>query len=457
MATLLAYSLFGLSALLAVLRPGWALALVITMYGFEQLLQASGGIFLTISPLTNVSVALCAGLAAIGILLRTDAPFRGYASPVWLATIALFTWSAVSLAWSPSAGSGGDFVREGVPYFVLFVLTAPLLVTDCESIGRAMRALLFLGTLIALAMLLNPEFRSSGGRFVMRLAASVTSNPLAVGELGGALLIVSALIRPRTGGIPFLVLRLAAFGAGGVLAFQSGSRGQVVFALVAVAVFFPLSRRITTARGLVGILGLAAVLSILIGVIAPAVLDRSGETRWSSGGIEEGIGSRMNGWGDLISAQLESPISWVLGLGFNAFTSVTASPGEVPYSHNVPIDVLTELGIPAFIVFTALLARAASDTVWLFRRWWNDDAHRADIGMLAGFAAYYFMIANKQGQLWSSGMLFMFLSILARLRIREQAALVEAWALEDASLAGETDTPQVPEGAAPILARTESA
>jgi hypothetical protein len=437
MATLLAYSLFGLSALLAVLRPGWALALVISMYGFEQLLQASGGIFLSISPLTNVSVALCAGFAAIGVLLRTDAPFRGYASPSWIATVGIFAWSAMSLAWSPSAESGGDFVREGIPYFALFILTAPLLATDCESIGRAMRALLLLATLIALAMLLNPEFRSSGGRFVMRLAASVTSNPLAVGELGGALLLVSALIRPRTGGLPYLALRLVAFAAGGVLAFQSGSRGQVVFALVAITAFFPLSRRVASVRGLIGILGLAMVLSILVGVVAPAVLDRSGENRWSSAGLEEGIGSRMNGWEDLLTAQIESPMSWVLGLGFNAFTSVTASPGEVPYSHNVPIDILTELGIPAFVVFIALLARTTADAVWLFRRWWDDDAQRANVAMVAAFAAYYFMIANKQGQLWGSGMLFMFIAVIARLRIREQAALVAAWSHEDQTGVGE--------------------
>ena len=427
MATLLAYSLFGLSALLAVLRPGWALALVITMYGFEQLLQASGGIFLSISPLTNVSVALCAGFAALGVLLRTDAPFRGYASPTWLATVGIFAWSAMSLAWSPSAESGGDFVREGIPYFVLFVLTAPLLATDCQSVGRAMRALLLLGSCIAFAMLLNPEFRSSGGRFVMRLAASVTSNPLAIGELGGALLIVSALILPTKAGLPFLVLRLAAFAVGGVLAFQSGSRGQIAFSLAVIAVFFPISRRITSARGIAGVVGLAIMLTVLVGVIAPAVLDRSGENRWSSAGLEEGLGSRTSGWIDLLNAQIESPMSWILGLGFNAFTSVTSAPGDVPYSHNVPIDILTELGVPAFAAFAVLLSRSVLDTIWLFRRTWNDATERANVAMLAAFATYYLLIANKQGQLWGSGMLFMFLSIIARIRIREERLLADAW------------------------------
>lgn len=437
MATMLAYSLFGLSALLAVLRPGWALALVITMYGFEQLLQASGGIFLSISPLTNVSVALCAGIAALGVLLRSEAPFRGYASPAWLATVGIFAWSAMSLAWSPSAESGGDFVREGVPYFVLFVLTAPLLATDCQSVGRAMRALLLLGSCIAFAMLLNPEFRSSGGRFVMRLAASVTSNPLAIGELGGALLIVSALILPTKAGLPFLILRLAAFAVGGVLAFQSGSRGQVAFSLAVIAVYFPISRRITSARGIAGILGLAILLTVLVGVVAPAVLDRSGENRWSSAGLEEGLGSRMNGWVDLLNAQIESPISWILGLGFNAFTSVASSPGDVPYSHNVPIDILTELGIPAFIAFAVLLGRSTVDLVWLFRRTWNDAAERANVAMLAAFATYYLLIANKQGQLWGSGMLFMFLAIIARIRIREERLLLEAPASDAPGPAGE--------------------
>jgi hypothetical protein len=49
--------LLVIAAMVAIVRPVWALAMVITMYALEQLLQSGGGIFLSIPALTNITAA----------------------------------------------------------------------------------------------------------------------------------------------------------------------------------------------------------------------------------------------------------------------------------------------------------------------------------------------------------------------------------------------------------------
>ncbi len=426
MTSLIAYALFGIVVLVSLTRPAWAFALVLTMYAFEQLLQSSGGVFLAIPSLTNVTVALGAGLAALGALLRTPHPFLGYASSTWIGSLGLLAFSALSLAWTPAPQSGGDFVREGLPYFVLFVLTAPLLLTDLDSVERTFRALLVIGTGIAATLILDPEFRSAGGRAVIKLSATVTSNPLATGELGGALVIAAILIRPATLNPWVQASRVSGLLLGAAIAFMSGSRGQALFAALVVVIFYPVSRRVKSIAGFIGTATAAGAVALAVALIAPLVLDQYGAARWSSDMIADGLGARTTGWLELIEAALTTPSAWIFGLGFNAFNALNSAGESMPYSHNVPLDILTELGVPAFVLFLALLRLAWRDCLWIFHRWADDPIRRASAATLFGFATYYLLLANKQGHLWNIGPLFLFLAVIARVRRQEERLDLEA-------------------------------
>lgn len=414
------YTFFAIACLMALARPHWGFALVLSMYAFEQLLQASGGIFLSIPPLTNFSVAIVAGIASIGVLLRKPRPFEGYFTPVFFGVVTLFAWSALSLAWTPSYERAWEMISGGFPYFILFVLVAPLLPTDLESVGKSQSALVYVGSAVCIGLLLNPEFRSTSGRAVIQLTASIASNPLTTGELGGALLIVGALMKPSSTALVLKLARIAAFLLGTAIALESGSRGQVLFAFLIVVAFFPVARKVTSIGGFLGlVLGLGFVFGALY-FIAPLVLTNYGAQRWDVDVLQGSALGRINNFTELLSALLSSPVAWAIGLGFNAFTAIASDPGE-GWSHNIPNDILSELGIPMFCIFVAVLWRVTKSGLWLFRRFQHSPVERSEVGVLLALAAYYFLLANKQAHLWAIGGFFLLLIVVERVRVREES------------------------------------
>jgi O-antigen ligase len=415
----IAYPIFLASCLMGVLRPAWALALVLAMYGAEQLVQASGGVFLSFPPLANYMVAVVAGIAAIRSLLSSPNPFSGYVSREQVLTLIVFGWSALSLLWTPASENATDMILKGLPYFILFVLLAPLLTTDAVSLRRAWWALLIIGVPVAIGLMANPEVRSAGGRLGVALSATVRTNPLAVGDLGGMLVIVGVLLRSSDrSGLSF-VLRVLAVVLGLALALMSGSRGQLIFALLVSVALVPIARRV---RSIGSFFASTAIIGVVVGLvflIAPLVLDRFGAQRWDADRIEEGAVARLNNVLVLVEAQAENPLSLAVGLGFNAFTAYSPE-AEQPYSHNVPLDILSELGLPAFVAFAALLYAGFRDSQWLHRRFSSDPDARSTLAVLFGLALFCLMVSLKQGHLWSNCMLFMTLSMIGRMRMRSE-------------------------------------
>jgi hypothetical protein len=416
--------LLVIATMMAIVRPVWALAMVITMYALEQLLQSGGGIFLSIPALTNFMVAAVAGIAALRVVTTQERPFLGYFNRAWMVTIVIFAWSAISLLWTPSPESGGKLVSGGVPYFILFVVTAPMLFVDVASLARVGRVLLLLGGATAAALVANPEFRSSSGRQILMLAGSVKSNPLATGELGGTLIVTAVLLRGE-GLSPFMALmRLVAFPLGLALTLQSGSRGQLVSAVIVCFIFYPVAKRITTGLGFVGAVGATIIAYLAFSILAPIILTGYGLTRWDTGNIQGSVASRFQNVLDLLAAQFTAPLSWVVGLGYNAFTAISDGTGD-GYSHNLSADILTELGIPMFALYVWMLVSVSRDGFWLFRRYQDRPAERSSVALLLALAAYQFLLMHKQGYLWGAGAYFMFVIGIARVRRREEALVAD--------------------------------
>lgn len=426
----IAYPIFFAACIMGVLRPTWALALVLAMYAAEQLVQASGGIFLSFPPLANYMVAVVAGIAAVRSLLSTPNPLHGYLSREQVLAGVIFGWSALTLLWTPAGENAADMIWKGLPYFILFILVAPLLTADSRSLRRAWWALLIIGVPVAIGLMANPEVRSAGGRLGVALSATVRTNPLAVGDLGGMLVIVGVLLRSSDRAGISLVIRILAVVLGLALALMSGSRGQLIFALLVSVAMVPIARKV---RSIGSFFASTAIIGIVVGLvflIAPLVLDRFGAQRWDADRIEEGALARLNNIAVLVQAQAENPLSLVVGLGFNAFTAYSLE-AEQPYSHNVPLDILSELGLPAFVAFAALLYAGFRDSQWLHRRFLNDPEARSSFAILFGLTLFYLMVSLKQGHLWSNAMLFMALSMIGRLRLRAEREDAEFGTTDD--------------------------
>ena len=411
---------FLIACLLAVRDTAWALALVVSMYALEQALQASSGIFMRITPLANVCVALTAGLSVVLNLPSQDRPFRGYATPIFSVAIGFFVWAMISLLWTPAFESAWGLTRWGIPYVILFLMVAPLLIDGMASLDRFFRAFLILGSITTILILINPAFTVKLGRLGVDLDATVRTNPLVIGELGGLMILVAALA-PVDGSAPKAVLaRLVAFGLGGVLSLQSGSRGQLIFALGLAVIAFPFARRIRNIAGFFGTVVAVALMIPLVLFLAQLVLGTDELRRWELSTLAGGANTRVLNILDLFAAFANRPSAWVVGLGFNAFSWVSGANKE-PYSHALLVDMLTELGIPAFVVFCWWSLRVLQDGLWLLRRFGDDDSGRATASLLMVLFVYETLLVNKQGYLWAATLFFLVGIAITRVRVREEA------------------------------------
>jgi len=408
----------------ATLRSSWAVALIILMFTLEQSLQGSVGIFRTQPALANYVIAFFVGLSAVRAVFALERPFLGYFGPAWWCSIAIFGWGAISLLWSPSGQLAGSMTREGLPYFVLCVIVAPILIDDIKDFASVATLVLVFGTIIALTMILNPEFNIRSGRLGFMLTETVRSNPLAIGELGGILMIVSVLYRGLRATRLFTVLRVAAFVVGTALALYSGSRGQVLFGGGTALAFFALARQVRSIASFAATTAMVLLLGASLLLLAQLFLDTDLASRWDSSVLAEGAEIRRLNILDLFIAFGRNPLAWLIGLGWNAFSSVTDSSKE-PYSHILAVDILTELGIPLFLVYCVLLREVFRNSRALFE-FVRDDPHlRSAVAAFIALAAYQFLLSNKQGHLWGVCPMFMFFLLVSRVRMRHDALAPE--------------------------------
>lgn len=413
-----AIALFGFAWIAAALRPAWAVVLLVVMFVLEQVLQSSLPIFVAIPSLANYLVAAAIGIAALRAVLAEERPFLGYATRVWLLSMAIFAWGVVSLLWTPSTMMATDMTREGLPYLMLFMVAAPILFDGRADLERIFPALMLFGTVVALAVIINPEFNIRSGRIGLMLTEKVRSNPLAIGELGGVLMIVSALFVVPSGRPAWSFTRFAAFVVGTTLALYSGSRGQALFAGAVALAFYPLSRPIRSIRAFAGtVLGLSLLVGLLF-LVSSFVLDTELSSRWDASVLAEGTEVRRLNVLDLFVAFARSPGSWLTGLGWNAFSSVTDASSE-PYSHSITVDVLCELGIPMFVIFCVILIDVYRGSRSLLAVSAGSPGARSASATLVALVTYLFLIANKQGHLWGVCPMFAYFCVVARIERRD--------------------------------------
>lgn len=440
--------LFLLLCLLSLTRPANAFLLMVVFFAMEVSLQASVDIFRSYPWLANVVVGLVMLIATFRAVFTEQRPFLGYFTPTLWLVLALFAWSLVTLMWTPATSdrhnTGYSIVSEAWPYFVLVVVLMPLLIDGIDDLHRVFTWLLVAGSVIVVTILVNPEFTMKLGRIGISLDSKTRTSPLAIGQMGGTLAIVGALYLPQRATRMSLFIRVGAFLLGCLLALYSGSRGQVIFSAMVIAMFLPLSRRIRNVGAFLGTVTGIGIL-VLVGYIAFGLV--SGEAdidRWASGKLMDASDVRAGNILELVRVFAVTPTAWVVGLGFNAFSAVCNDMGQ-GYSHCTFIDVLCELGIPAFGVLMAILWSVYKSGRRLVARFREDPIDRALVATLLAMVVYQILIANKEGNLWASVNLFMYCIVIARLEVRTRGEGVRAAGKErrdpDAAAAEADDAP----------------
>lgn len=414
--------LFSVLCVVSLFRPTWAMVLLLVMFALKVALQAGVDVFRSESPLMNYFVAGVVLFSAVIACLRTPRPLFGHAT-IWLGLIvAILCWSVLSLLWSPAEASGpnrgSNIIVEGFPYFIIFVLLGPLLVSKLEDWRAVTMLMLIIGSLVAMCIVVSPEFSIRQGRIGMVLEGVQRSSPLAIAQMGGMLAIFGALSAGgRVTGLQ-TTIRLGAFLLGALLTLFSGTRGQAIFALITIVLFLPVSRQLKNLGSYISLVLVGGIVVVGAYFTFMYVLGQADTDRWGGDALSRAAAVRQWSAFELLGVFLESPGSWLQGLGHNAFSAIGGA-GELGYVHNVYVEVLCELGIPAFVMLVLVMIRAGRSAKALFQRHREDASMRSAVAILMAMVVFQGLIGTKEGNLWSAWNFFTFMLLLIRIDMRE--------------------------------------
>ena len=414
---------FVLACLLGTQYPTIAASLCLSLFATKQLLQASLSYFrdsVSGSQSVNMIIGLVAGIAVAKHLAGHFDRIRGYLNPVWYMSLAVYLWAIASCGWSYAGTEGLQAFAGGSPYLLLFLLVVPMLVSDIDACCRLSLVWLLVTTFVTVLILTNPEFTMRSGRLGLDLGAvglkQVRTNPLELGAVGGVCIVLGSLYQSSPRPLLSNLLRIISVLGGTLLAVRSGSRGQLVFALIAVVLAYPLARQVLSAKRLVTALIGAAMLVAIVVLLADQVRSSGSyqeERRWSSSDFESGSNVRFGNVMLLMSEYASSPTRWVTGLGFYSYYYL--DPVQ-EYSHCLSVDMLAELGFVGLALFSSVLILTIKNAKRVFTLISASPRLRNGFGCLVGVTLYQFLLSNKQGNLIGSYILFSLMLILARVR-----------------------------------------
>lgn len=384
-------------------RPSFAIVLVFALYPAKQLIQSYLAVFSQNSAYYNYLIFLAVLAAVLGNISRNPNTWRGYGNRVFILTLILYFYALVGTLWSPGATNAWGLISKGYPYWIMQVLLLPLAVASLDEFRKSLVPTLVVGVTCAVLFFTNPSAQWWAGRLtldVMQLGNIEIDrgNPLAMGTMGGMLMITAALMKPTRAGTLILLLRIGAIFAGLGMAIASGSRGQTVLAVLAGVMMFPLARRVKNVQQFFVTCMLGGLFAVMAFAAFKLFLGQNTNqtTRWSLDTWQDIVDGRaMTAW-KMAEVYISSPGNWLMGLGTNAFSEI-AGATDVPYAHNLPLEMLCELGIIGLVIFTLISYMVLKDSKDLFSAFSADDQARATVAVLFGQALYLTFLSFKQG------------------------------------------------------------
>jgi hypothetical protein len=403
---------------LSILRwPAIAGAVLLSTYALEQGFQSRDGWFFVQQSLTNQGTAVLMLFAVFVRFAKGDRTLFPAPREFWL-FIAIYTYHAISTAWSIHPGATGMFTKN-LPYALAFGLLMSTVIHRAADIRTMLYVLLGIGAALVPLLLFTVDWQYRAlvldeGTAIGSLIGD-TGNPLAIANFAGYVCVGGALLQFRGAGKLVSLARWALVAMAFVLCMRTASRGQVVAVAVAIFVFLPFAVRPRNVGQFVAFLVGGALVAIVGAQIFQSFL-ASDSARWQLVG-EEGF---WNAWNEgrgssamlLLSYWADAgPFAWIFGIGGSASYSV---PGLNFYCHVVMAEALAEMGIIGLV----LLWLAPIFVFFTLRRLWpyvKDDAlDRGAVMAVAACFLFEVILSFKQGALLGSENAFAFAIMLGR-------------------------------------------
>lgn len=376
-------------------RPSVAIALLIGMYGSEQVLAAAFPLLVANGSLFNFVIGGVGMLAIIVSVLRSGFP----RPPVELliAFGLLFFLTCTSLIWSSGPILGTEWVTHFVAEIPLAILLPIATLRRFDDFKPVVQVSALLATLVALSTIISPIISSYSGRTYLTEGGTV----LSPAEFTGLAFVLVATIDKRFLG--FLAgVRIPIAGALAAGTLLSGARGQFLLAVGLVALIFLARRYSTRLTGLVAtiILLLVAVPIAFVVIFSDLGLPSfRASKRFTQESVTAGFEIRLG----LISESLtlERPI---VGHGVGAWSfmhnrvdaTTTQLDSMTLHPHNSLAQVYFELGIIGLLLFGWILSIGVRNIRLLFSIHRTNAPLRSVVAAFTAYFVYAVLLSMKQ-------------------------------------------------------------
>lgn len=408
-------------------RPSLATVLLLVFFPLEQVYSAQFDIFARNSRLLNFAFA---GLVFAAIMRRVFTGhdvLKGVLNPISVLVYVFSALMMVSAIWAPDPSASFEQLGFSLPYYILFLILMPLTISDLDDFRVILTPFMIVGSIIITIFVLSPASVFYGGRLMMRIWTGngyELLNPLATASLGSAIVVAAGLLISRKSSVPFLVVRALSVITGLGMAFLSGSRGQLIAAVLIVAVAFPFRASVKSIKDVLGasfgILGLGVFLLVTIWLAVTLAGSNSefvDADRWGGENLRDAFGGRLAYFDTMLSEFAANPTAWFAGLGAAAYIPLNNDT----YPHNAIIQILTEQGLIGISLYFALLIAilvAFKATLPLVG---DSPERRSAFICLAALVALEFLLSMKQGDVTSIPSFFYWALILGKIVAVEQS------------------------------------
>ncbi|MBV1929200.1 MAG: hypothetical protein KUG81_06775 [Gammaproteobacteria bacterium] len=394
-------------------NPSAAFAFMLCSFALEQWLQSKDAFFLLHGSLINISAGAIV-LAALALRqLRNNGKIRNNPATTWL-IFALYSYAAISILWSPVPEISSSNYMHYLPYILLTIAIAPLLINNEEDAYNIIKYLVFFGGTLTVLLLFFTDWGYRRIAFASDLVQG-RANPLAIANLAGYVLFASILLNlKKENNIWRLARWLVALVCLGI-AVKTGSRGQFLLMILLSIALLPLSRPITQIKSIAPLL-FAGI--IIIGGSYFAMQEyTSGYTkvegaRWGADRMSDDISGRFDAANNLIRAWYGSPANILFGLGSSASYDKSIAGF---YTHIVPLEILGELGLIGFLAFLVVLLKTFSAFRNCVLTSKGNSMNRGVLAAITAIVLFELILSFKQGSFLSNQILFSMLIMLSRL------------------------------------------
>ena len=402
-------------------KPVVAFAAVLCLYGLKQWSQNSSSFFASDRTLMNFAVAL---LVAVGLLRAWRKNLDpGTVGSVWWLGVALYGYAFITLAWCPDLPDALTQWSLQIPYVLMIAVAAPLLIKTTDDMYLAANWTLWIGGGICVLALIFGKWGLRGLLVNGDFLRSET-NPLAIASLGGTLCVIAmvSMMAPMSWTKKTLLAAVALIGIAVIL--RSGSRGQLIAAVIGALAGMPMAAKKRS-------IGAWVTMVIVVFIVMQAgwwIWDQLGvdSARWSGKRTSEDAEGRLLMATTLLSAASHDPVKLVIGLGnSSAFHYVGF------YPHIALLEIIAEEGIVGCAVYFSMLVLTVRNVIMLDRKArsvGNHDAGRV-IAVLAALFIFEWVLTFKQGTLLSSVYVVAYAAIISALH-KQLANVADSHALE---------------------------